>query len=83
MQLDLSCHAKTCHQTYPSGHMTSIQRRLNFDACRCIDVETTLYKRHVPAGMLPASLKMLECDEYTSQNFFPEPTCPKATHLAL
>ena len=30
----------------------SIQRRLNADATswRCIDVETTLYKRHVPAG---------------------------------
>ena len=45
--------------------MTSIQRRLNVDATswrpwrlynvdatswRCIDVETTLYRRHVPAG---------------------------------
>ena len=31
--------------------MTAIQRRLNVDATswRCIDVETTLYKRHVPA----------------------------------
>ena len=36
----------------PSGHMTSIQRRLNDDATswRCIDVETTLYRRHVSAG---------------------------------
>ena len=35
--------------------MTSIQRRLNVDATswRCIDVETTLYKRHVPAGVDP------------------------------
>ena len=37
---------------YLSGHMTSIQRRLNVDAMswRCIDVETTLYRRHVFAG---------------------------------
>ena len=36
----------------PSGHMTSIQRRLNVDATSwpCIDVEATLYKRHVSAG---------------------------------
>ena len=32
--------------------MALIQRRLNVDATswRCIDVEPTLYKRHVPAG---------------------------------
>ena len=32
--------------------MTLIQRRLNVDATswRCIDVEPTLYKRHVPTG---------------------------------
>ena len=36
----------------PSRQMTFIQRRLNVDAMsrRCIDVEATLYKRHVPAG---------------------------------
>ena len=36
----------------PSGHMTLIQRCLNVDATsrRCIDVEPTLYKHHVPAG---------------------------------
>ena len=36
----------------PSGHMTFIQRRLNVDATswRCIDVEATLYRRHVSAG---------------------------------
>ena len=36
----------------PSGHMALIQRRLNVNATswRCIDVETTLYSRHVPAG---------------------------------
>ena len=35
-----------------SGHMTFIQRCLNVDATswRCIDVEATLYKRHVPTG---------------------------------
>ena len=40
-------------QRLPSGHMTLIQRRLNVDATswRCIDVEPTLYKRHVPAGL--------------------------------
>ena len=40
----------------PSGHMTLIQRRLNVDATswRCIDVEPTLYKRHVPAGSVLA-----------------------------
>ena len=34
------------------GHMTFIQRRTNVDATsrRCIDVDTTLYKRHMPAG---------------------------------
>ena len=41
--------------TVPSGHMTSIQRRLIVDATSwcCIDVETTLYKRNVPAGTIP------------------------------
>ena len=36
----------------PSGHATLTQRRINVDATsrRCIDVDTTLYKRHVPAG---------------------------------
>ena len=36
----------------PRRHMTLIQRCLNVDATswRCIDVELTLYKRHVPAG---------------------------------
>ena len=40
-------------QVPPSGHMTFIQRRLNVDAMsgRCIDVEATLYLRHVPAGL--------------------------------
>ena len=39
---------------FPSRHMTSIQRRLNVDATswRCIDVETTLYKRHMSAGFV-------------------------------
>ena len=33
--------------------MTLIQRRLNVDATswRCIHVESTLYKRHVPDGL--------------------------------
>ena len=37
---------------FPSGHTTFIQRRLNVGATswRCIDVETTLYRRHVLAG---------------------------------
>ena len=36
----------------PSGHMTFMQHRLNVDATswRCIDVEATLYRRHVSAG---------------------------------
>ena len=41
------------YQVYlPSRHMTLIQRRLNVDATswRCVDVESTLYKRHVSAG---------------------------------
>ena len=40
-------------EDHPSEHMTLIQRHLNVDAtsCRCIDVDPTLYKRHVPAGM--------------------------------
>ena len=39
-------------KTTPSSHMAFIQRRLNIDATswRCIDVEATFYKRHVPAG---------------------------------
>ena len=34
----------------PSRHAASRQRRINVDATsqRCIDVDTTLYKRHVP-----------------------------------
>ena len=41
-----------CQVTIPSALMTFIQRRLNVGATswRCIDVEPTLYKRHVPAG---------------------------------
>ena len=40
----------------PSRHMTSIQRRLNVNATswRYIDIETTLYKRYVPAGHMTA-----------------------------
>ena len=40
------------HTTPPSRHMTFIQHCLNIDATsrRCIDVEATLYKRHVSAG---------------------------------
>ena len=43
---------QVCSRYSPSGHMTLIQRRLNVDATswRCIDVEPTLYKRHMPAG---------------------------------
>ena len=38
----------------PSGHATLRQRRINVDATswRCIDVDATLYKRHMPAGNL-------------------------------
>ena len=38
----------------PSGYISFIQRRLNVDAtaCRCIDVEATVFKRHVPAGFI-------------------------------
>ena len=34
--------------------MTLKQRRLNVDATswRCIDIEPTLYKRHVPIGLI-------------------------------
>ena len=48
----------------PSRHMTSIQRRLNVDATSwcCINVETTLYKRHVPAGV--CTCKCLEWTVY-------------------
>ena len=36
----------------PSGHMTFIQSRINVEATsgRCVDVNATLYKRHVPVG---------------------------------
>ena len=39
------------HLIQPSRHMALIQHRLNVAATswRCIDVEPTLYKRHVPA----------------------------------
>ena len=38
--------------------MTLIQRRLNVDATsgRCIDVEATLYRRHVSAGLMCQNL---------------------------
>ena len=38
---------------FPSEHMKFIQRRINVDATswRCIDVITTLYKRHMPAWL--------------------------------
>ena len=38
----------------PSRQVTLRQRRINVDATswRCIDVDTTLYKRHVPAGSI-------------------------------
>ena len=43
----------------PSGHTTFIQRRLNVDATswRCIDVEVTLYRRRVSAGMSSLYMK--------------------------
>ena len=44
--------------------MTLIQRCLNVDAtsCRCIDVEPTLYKRHVPTGYsLIRNFDILRC----------------------
>ena len=49
-------------QVLPSRHMTLIQRRLNVDATswRCIDVEPTLYKRHVPAGLAHAMTKITQ-----------------------
>ena len=48
--------------TMPSRHMTLIQRRLNVDATswRCIDVDATLCKRHVPAGCLACVLYIEE-----------------------
>ena len=47
-------------EIHPSGHMTLIQRRLNVDATswRCIDVEPTLYKRYVPAGIFSLPKKI-------------------------
>ena len=47
-----TCH---CRLNEPGRHMTLKQRRLNIDATswRCIDVEATLYLRHVPAGNSP------------------------------
>ena len=52
----------------PSRQMTFIQRRLNVDATsgRCIDVEATLYKRHVPAGQWLA--KYQECLQADSED---------------
>ena len=45
------CTALLVYLDLPSGHMTFIQRRINVDATswRCIDVNATLYKRHVHA----------------------------------
>ena len=39
----------------PSGHATLSQRRINVNATsgRCINVDTTLHKCHVPAGRMP------------------------------
>ena len=44
---------KQWNEDIPSRHMALIQRRLNVDATswRCIDVEPTLYKYHVPTGV--------------------------------
>ena len=41
------------NENIPRGHMALIQRHLNVDATSlcCIDVEPTLYKRPVPAGI--------------------------------
>ena len=38
----------------PNEHKTFLQCHLNVDATswRCIDVQATLYKRHVSAGMI-------------------------------
>ena len=51
-----SIYEKLCYNI-PRGHIF-IQRRLNVDATsrRCIDVEATLYKLHVPAGCNDAML---------------------------
>ena len=47
-------HFQYTPEIYPSGHITILQRRFNVNetSWRCIDVEATLYKRHVPAVML-------------------------------
>ena len=48
---------------HPSRHMTLIQCRLNVDATswRCIDVEPTLYKHHVPAGIYRLAWSFFSC----------------------
>ena len=44
--------------------MTFVKRRLTFDATLCIDVEVTLYERHVAAGFFRCLEKYVlrDCD---------------------
>ena len=57
--------------TILKGHATLRQRRINVDAIswRCIDVDATLYKRHLPARL---SIKILQHKKclYTSFRFY-------------
>ena len=52
----LFCDVVSCHAilAVPSEHTTLRQRRINVDATswRCIDVNATLYKRHLPVFTL-------------------------------
>ena len=69
--------------TYPSWHLTSIQCRLNVDATswRCIDVEVTLYRRHVSAGVCLKRLR--SACESTSSDQNLRPTHDEVSNLFL
>ena len=58
---------------FPSRQMTLIQCRLKVDATlwRCIDIEPTLHKRHVPAGFTFV-LRLLENEPWFSIEVFPK-----------
>ena len=75
--------AKFCIRTKPSGHMTLIQRPLNVDATswRCIHVEPTLYKHHVPAGKASWSFRLFHETSQMDLSYWKDVPCSRKTTL--
>ena len=85
---------KRAHDVYTTSsqrrcnvmHMTFIQHRLNVDATswRCIDVEATLYRRHVPVGtiqFLAVDTLALFRGMWLCQKYFTPPPSEKGSTL--